>query len=96
MELFLCAHFAHLLHNYGFMQWWIEIPFFTITYKMIAWKDHILPLVSFRWVVIKEEMDIELFKHHVTYFSQTEGMPFTQPPSTDMRLFTEADMGKSF
>eukprot|EP00957_Ditylum_brightwellii_P029860 2259092-Ditylum_brightwellii.AAC.1 len=55
-------------------------------------------MVSYRRVVVKEEMDNTLFKQHVKHFSQTETekTPFTTNPLKQLGSYAETTLGKIF
>eukprot|EP00957_Ditylum_brightwellii_P029870 2260019-Ditylum_brightwellii.AAC.1 len=55
-------------------------------------------MVSYRRVVVKEEMNNALFKQHVQRFSQTETKktPFMTNPLKQLGSYTETTLGKFF
>ena len=54
---------------------WAALLYMTVMMKTTKWKEILTPAVSYRRVVVKEEMDHYLFHHHVKHFRQAEGTP---------------------
>eukprot|EP00957_Ditylum_brightwellii_P024605 1858935-Ditylum_brightwellii.AAC.1 len=98
MEFVLIMAFTPWFKWIPHLQWQFGIIVATLFCQFMTWQKHLLPLVSYRRVVMKEEMDKALFNQHVKHFSQPEmdGTPFTQNPLKVLRQYTKAAMGKAF
>eukprot|EP00957_Ditylum_brightwellii_P155684 11852086-Ditylum_brightwellii.AAC.1 len=52
------------------MQWWLTMMCVTFFLHTVDWRFNFIDWISYRRVVIKEEMDAALFKQHHHHFSQ--------------------------
>eukprot|EP00957_Ditylum_brightwellii_P157798 12010297-Ditylum_brightwellii.AAC.1 len=77
------------------MLWW-TIVIFSFVCHFNEWQDHLLPIVRYQRVVIKDATDKALFKQHVKHFSQASGTPPTVAPITSFGNYAEQPMGVAF
>eukprot|EP00957_Ditylum_brightwellii_P087718 6679899-Ditylum_brightwellii.AAC.1 len=62
------------------IQWWLAITCIGIFLNQVDWRFHFIDWVSYRQIVLKEDMDKVLFEQHVRHFNQATGTPFTVDP----------------
>ena len=56
-----------------------------------------IDLVSYKQIVLKDDLDKELYLHHIKHFSQEEGTPFTvEPLKSIFGRFSETERGQEF
>eukprot|EP00957_Ditylum_brightwellii_P205215 15342879-Ditylum_brightwellii.AAC.1 len=95
--LFLVIIFGLFFNQVPSLQWWLAISYDGIFLNQVDWRFHFLDWVSYRCVVIKEDMDKALFEKHVCHFSQATGTPFTvNPLLSQFRELEEKQAGVQF
>eukprot|EP00957_Ditylum_brightwellii_P011977 903372-Ditylum_brightwellii.AAC.1 len=62
------------------LQWWLTSTCVTLFLHMVTWRSYFVDWISYRQVVIKEEMDCALFQQHVHHLCQATGTPFMVDP----------------
>jgi hypothetical protein len=83
-ELICIMCFATPFYNMPHIQWWMTITCLVMFHKLIDIRATFLDWISYRRIVIKEEMESALFQQHVHHFSQAKGTPFTKAPILDI------------
>eukprot|EP00957_Ditylum_brightwellii_P106154 8097987-Ditylum_brightwellii.AAC.2 len=79
------------------VQQWLTITCVTFFLHMVDWRFHFVDLVSYKQIVIKDEMDTALFKQHLRHFSQASGTPFTTDPILSVfGEYAENDAGEAY
>ena len=78
------------------IQWVLAVIIITIINRLTEWKTHVNLLVTYKRVVLRNEMEDALFAQHVEHFSQAEGILFTRKSLSDLGLYAERQMGCKF
>eukprot|EP00957_Ditylum_brightwellii_P106385 8116181-Ditylum_brightwellii.AAC.1 len=86
----ITQYFTHMPQ----LQWWFTIIFITTLFPFIDWKELFSEAVSYRCVVVKEEMEKVLFAQHVQHFKQAETTPMAQPYlAQKFGMYAETEFG---
>jgi hypothetical protein len=79
-EFMLVMIIGSCFTNVPTIQWWLTVTCLTFFLHMVDWRFHFVEWVSYRRIVIKEDLDAALLKQHMRHFSQAMGTPFTVNP----------------
>ena len=50
------------------LQWWYIMYYYVIVQAFTDWKNYMIDLVSYKCIVLKDELDNVLYQHHINHF----------------------------
>eukprot|EP00957_Ditylum_brightwellii_P211516 15366266-Ditylum_brightwellii.AAC.2 len=84
LKLPVIVSIAYMFQQNLPLQWWLTMALSIFLFTFTEWKEHLIDILSYCRVVVKEEMEQALFDQHIQHFCQVESTPMASPYLCDL------------